>query len=254
MQDTTAAAVTLSGSSRRLTTELCNLSVSDVDPNWTRCFFDSEKSDDTCLIGIRDAEASVAEALTTWVPYHENDLQHSDQNIKNSVKKVGPITFIMFRNIPDKNIDYEVGSTIDVTLELREIRRSTSSDGYTLIWRSCGYRVHSVSEDSVVQTETPDEKVDAKVSVPNEETVGSDNTKVNEGVVDDAGAEDESVAEEKEDSVEEEAHAKEEETVAFEVGNAAHEPHSERKSELICHAEKLKAELDTLVSKIAAMV
>ena len=39
------------------------------------------------------------------------------------------------------------GSAMDVSLELREVRRSARADGYTLIWREAGHRLLSDQDD-----------------------------------------------------------------------------------------------------------
>jgi hypothetical protein len=151
--ESTAAAVTLAGSTARLTITIDGMWVSDVDQNWTRCY---SSSGGDWSRKIASVDAVVAEELTRWAARHSDELPHEDATLRPSVRAAGEISFILFRNQPDLVPEYDVGDKASFDLELREVRRSASAPGYSLVWRACGFRVRGEDEDVEAKREEPD--------------------------------------------------------------------------------------------------
>ena len=151
----TAAAVTLAGSSRRLMIDVPGVSVTDVDPGWTRGFvMTRDEAPDGALARLSGAEALVREALAGWLERHAGELGGAGPGgagLNGSVREVNGISILMFRNHPEEDLDYGVGSVRDFCLELRELRRGPKAAGFSMIWRAAGCREPPARVDAAAE-------------------------------------------------------------------------------------------------------
>ena len=115
----------------------------------------------------------VAEELAKWSARHSDEPPHEDAPLRPSVRAAGEISFILFRNQPDVVPEYDVGDKASFDLELREVRRSASAPGYSLVWRACGFRMHEPDASAGGEGDCPDESAGGEGDCP-DESAGSE--------------------------------------------------------------------------------
>ena len=230
----TAAAVTLQGTSRRLTLEVPDVCVSDVDANWTRCY---SSTGGDWVRDVAAAEAAVAEELESWVTRHAADLQHEDALVRPTVRPAGEISFLLFRNQPGEEPQYEVGDRAGFAIELREIRRSVDAKGYSLIWRASGCRLAPAPEPELDPEPEP-EPEPAPVSREETETELESETEVQER--------ESSECEGENTDADADANPDGDEQGPVEVEPCNPDP----VRDLVCQVQKMRDEMDTLAGKL----